>query len=170
MFDVEAIKAEISARPEWDKLTDAAVLKELHAIKRQVRRKIPAIEVKNLWSREFVMAACWVFANTPPANDLTPEQVAGLQQARIVCFQTYYNLDRDLFRDLDLDDADQGPLIQKYLSGLVDAGALSEELRDRTLALADIEVAPFADAEQRDVWIARGQPETKSEVAEIANG
>lgn len=170
MIDIEVIKEEIGKRPEWDKLSDGAVLAELHAIKRQARRKIPAIEVKNLWSREFVMAACWVIANTPPASDLTPEQIVGFQQARIVCFQTYYNLDRDLFRDLDLDDADQGPLIQKYLSGLVDAGALSEELRDRTLALADIEVAPFADAEQRDVWIARGQPETKSEVAEIANG
>lgn len=170
MTDPEIIAAEIKARPEWTKLSDAAVLTELRVIKRRVRRKIPAAEVKKLWSREFVLAACWVIANTAPPSGLTPEQTAGFQQARVICYQTFYNLDRDIFSDLDLDDPDQGPLIQKYLDGLVAAQALTPELRDRTLLLADIDVAVFADAEQRDVWIARGQPETKSEVTEIANG
>jgi len=169
MLDAEIIKAEIAQHPEWDKLSDGEILKELHAIRRSKRRPIPAEEVKKLWSREMVLAACWVIANTAPPADLKPEQVAGFFEMRVVCYQTYYNLDRNLFKDLDLDDIDQGPLIQRYLAGLVQAGALSAELRDRTLALADIDAAPFADAEQRDVWLARGQPEAKDVATDTAS-
>lgn len=168
MFDPEVIKEEIALHPEWEKLSDGAVLVELQSIKRRVRRKIPSVEVKALWSREFVLAACWVIANTPPPAGLNQEQTAAFQQGRIICFQTFYNLDKDLFRDLDLDDADQGPLIDKYLSGLIAAGALTEEMRTRTVALADIDVAIFAAAEQRDVWLARGQPEAADVATDAA--
>ena len=148
MVDIDAIKLEISRHPEWATLDDADVLIALQAIVRSVRRPIPAAEIKKLWARWLVLAKCWVTANTATAPI----------DARVVCYATYSNLDRDIFADLDLDDPTQAPDIRMYLDGLVAAGVLNDAQRAATVALANAIEQPFADAEQHDVWIARGQP------------
>jgi hypothetical protein len=123
-----SLEQEISL-PEYDKLTHDEIIAKIKTKTVRKMRPIPAAEVKKLWGRWMVLAACWVLANTPEAP----------AEARVLCFATYYNLDRDLFLDLDPEDETQIEDILKYLNGLVAVGVLTEEQKQATLDLAWID-------------------------------
>ena len=106
------------------------IAKALNEVVNQ-KKPIAAAFIRKQWSRWMVLAKCWLIASKPEVPD----------EFRVVCRATYDNLIWDVFDDINPNDQDQIADIEKYLSILVAAGALTEEQRLATLAFADFQAS-----------------------------
>lgn len=126
-MDYTALKAELS-NLAYQGLSDAQVASAISASTVDVVGPISALDVKKLWARRMILAKCFILSG----------DVEVPVELRVLLRATYDNLMHDLFADLDPRDDTQAPDIKKYLDGLVLAGAMTDEDRADTLALATV--------------------------------